>query len=121
MKYAYLQDNSTPEKVVRKVRLDTKLGELKLKKFKRARIIEKDPQEGYIETGLKFTEVNKDDFIKSAIKGLIYARDRYEEIALDFDLNAQIKKLAKKLDITQKEVKELLAKYESLEAEFEEK
>ena len=119
MKYVYMQDNSTPDKVVRRLRLDTNKDKLKYKKFKYAQLIEKDLDSGrYVQLGAKFTEVTKKEFIESAFRGVAYAKANYEDIGLEFDLERQVKNLAKKTGLTQKEIREKIKALEVIEAEF---
>ena len=121
MKYVYMQDNSTPDKVVRRMKVETSKEKLRFKKFKYAQLIEKDLESGrYVQLGAKFSEVTKKEWIESAIRGVIYAKENYEDIGLDFDVNKEVKKLSKKLDVTQKELKEKIKALEVLEAEYTE-
>ncbi len=109
VKYAYMKDLSTPSGVVRRIALTNKLQNFKYYKMKNARLLEKDDMDGKLkEHGLKWQEVTKEDFINSAIRGIEFARANYENLGLEFDLKGQIKKLSKKLGITQKEIEEKL-------------
>ena len=119
MKYVYLQDNSTPDKVVRRMKVETKIDKFKYNKFLDTPLIVKDEEsKKYRQRGMKFLEVDKETFIESCMRGLVYAKNNYEDIGLDFDTDREVKKLSKKLGLTQKEIKEKLKKYDVLEAEF---